>query len=196
MCEPEEFEPQEHDELAAKVFVMINEEVEAKIKSTVDDLEYSKKRNGELQGEVYKLRKELRDFESEKQKSLKEKEKEVMREIFEGFTIGDSVFYPKSKYIHETCGTCNGSGTLEALLEGKPILIKCMKNCSSGKLSKIIYSPASDVIRSVHLEKHADRKFLNCYLRNEDCKREMISLFKTMEECQTYCDENNKPKEE
>lgn len=191
---PEEYEPQEHDELAAKVFVMIKEEVVSKIKGTVEGLEYSRKRNCELQGEIYKLRQEIKNFESEKQKALKSKEKEVIRSLFGGFERGDKIFFTDHKWESKLCAKCNGEKKLTAILNGLEEKVRCPNCDGSGSIHGGYYIPKEDTIRTISLEINEHAKHYNFWLQRQDSKVGIESVFKTIEECQISCEEKNKPK--
>jgi hypothetical protein len=199
MYDNEDYEPQEHDELAVKVHELIKAEVDAKIIETVDSLAYQIKLNTEYRKTINELQAKIRNFEPDIKKALLEKEKEVKRTIFDGFVIGDKVYYAEGKKTKDIiCKVCEGKRKVAAQFNGENIEIGCPSCCNGRPWDRMIYNyePKSDVIEWLNIEMNSSNKWIKFRLSRDVDKKEPKEVFRTLEECQAYCDEMNKKEQD
>lgn len=187
------------DELSEKIHQLIEEEARAKITGTFEALEQERKNNERIRKEMSELRAKVRGFDAELNQKLREREIEVKREIFNGFHVGDKVFYPRIERHKETCTTCGGKHKVDASLgDGRLKTIDCPDCDYSGKRTiRTQHLPVEDKLRTIIVEIN-DRggKFFKMYLHKEDRERRHDEvIFRTSEECQAYCDQKNLPEE-
>jgi regulator of replication initiation timing len=124
------------DEFSHAINELIKNEVIGRMQETVEELESQTQENNSLRIKVNELQRQIRNFDSELKKALKEKELEVKREFFGGFFIGDEVYVRATKGENVDCVKCNAKGTLNVLLEGEEITVKCPK-CEGRKRNTI-----------------------------------------------------------
>jgi uncharacterized Zn-finger protein len=197
--EPSEFE--------TEINKLVQQEIENRISDTVSSLESYKNRYEKSQQELSKVRSELYTLKNNSEKQLQQALKDKEREVFTGFTSGfaphDKIWFIESKRTETTCTHCNGKYKIKVDVLGKVKEVDC-PHCSYGKVSHYTYYPMTDTISSIYFNYHrVDRNSKNSgvvlniekiYLDKLDYNKSPSQLYKTLEECQKACDEQNKPK--
>lgn len=117
------------DEVTVKISEVIKEELNNRLGSDLEELNRLRKSDKEQRNKIYELQREVKNTKEEYDQKLKtallEKQKEVQRKIFRGFTIGDKVFFIDSKHIRVPCETCQESGKLKITINEKEEKINC-----------------------------------------------------------------------
>jgi hypothetical protein len=205
----EDYEPNfEPSEFEIKVSELIKQELDNKIKETVEGLERYKALYEQQQKELYTVKGELRilKIDSEKQllQALKEKEKEVKRELSSGFTINDIVYIVDYDRHNKKCDKCNGNYKIKIEVLGKEKQVDC-PHCSSGTIYTSTAKPSKPktiswikfyLSRSEYKNKNCNSIIteVKLWLDESDYETTPDKVFRTLEECQKKCDELNKPK--
>ncbi|MDD9266004.1 hypothetical protein ACFPES_03060 [Paenibacillus sp. GCM10023248] len=189
----------EMDDFSYKMKELIDAEIDLRIGEVVKNLHNSKELNAKLYKENRELRNLLHINGHAKDNILREAMKEARREIFGGFYPGDTVYYPDYKYDRTTCATCNGKKKVTADVNGVDHTFDCPTCDGYGSKSKSYYvSSKEDRIETITLEFNRDKKAKHhrFYLQRKDSSVEQEKIFKTVEECQAWCEAKNKELEE
>lgn len=196
MWDEDEYQPQERDELTEKLRELIDTEVRKELGNKLGDYRWLQKERTRINCELSKANMKIRELENEKSKFLKEHTKTVHRELFGSYTIGDIVYYAKSKECGKvTCETCNNSRKLETKLGERSFTIDC-PDCHLSYYDRTIfeYTPERDKVNQINSRLWAggERMELEVYLDRKDGTTNGVKIFRTEEECRSYCDEMNK----
>jgi DNA-directed RNA polymerase subunit RPC12/RpoP len=207
MCDYEEmYYNSVPDEVTLKIHEIIKEEVNACLKSDLNELDRLRKLDKEKQDKIYELQREVKKIQQEYDQKLKtvllEKQKEVQRKIFKGFTMRDKVFFIDHKYEYISCSTCQSTGKLKVIINEKEEEIRCPHCGGDGKNSKwIAYIRQGEIIQVDfktwydESEKCTESKF---YIQPNDKNRDSTKvdvddIFWTEEEVIKACElRNNK----
>lgn len=197
------------DEFSMQINELIIEEINTRMKQTVEELKVYKSQSEELQKQLWDNQNEFRKFKFESDEKLKlaikEKELEVKREFGKGFTVNDTVYYIASNREERKCEKCDGRGEVEIEVLGKRTKVKC-PHCTYGKVITYDYYPKEDKIRSIKFwltrkdnwDKKSSGVFsdtnIEIWLESYDNNKKVENLYKTKEECQVACDEKNNKK--
>jgi hypothetical protein len=178
-----------NDEFSHAINELIKNEVIGRMQGTVEELESQTKENNSLRIKVNELQRQIRNFDSELKKALKEKELEVKREFFGGFFIGDEVYVRATKGENVDCVKCNAKGTLNVLLEGEEITVECPKCKGRKKEHHWIYQPKKVKLNHLKVEfSERGSKYLKYWYGSDNSTEE---VYKTEQECQAICDSKN-----
>lgn len=191
--------PQERDELFDKLRELIDAEVKKEMGVKAGDLKWLQKQRGLLNNELSEYRMKVRQLEKEKADFLKEHTKTVQRELFGGFTVGDTVYYAKSfESGRILCPTCNNTKKVEMSF-GERTFVKDCPDCP-GYFSSIVYEykPQRDKVTQINTKLWAggDKRECEIYLDRRDGSLKANDMFQTIEECQAYCDGLNAKEQE
>ena len=200
----EEFHCEPPSEFETRINKLIQEEVSVRMGDAAIDLEQLKKQAVEQKEIIKTLRTEISNLnrlkKSELEQALKEKELEIKRDFGHGFAVNDEVYFVGSKSTHVKCDKCEGRGKVNVEILGKETTVNC-PHCKSGKISNFFYEPKKDRIEAI--EFYVTRKSYNnktctgtinaeIYLAQSEFFKTPKFIYKTLEECQAVCDEQNK----
>lgn len=189
----EDFEYEFTDEFSQAINELVKNEVVGRMQGTVEELEQKKQENENLRETIKDLRRQGASYGSDLKKSLKEKELEVKRELFDGFAPGDTAYTSRYKSDSKDCEMCKGDRKAIASIEGKETKVRCPSCNGYGHISRSWLEPEQIKIRNVQMELTVDgNKYLKFFYGYD--YNETKVLFKTVEECQAYCDSKNKEK--
>ena len=183
---------------------VITKAVNDKIKTTIESLNNLKIENEALKMANSESRRKLNSLESQHKKDLerhiKETENEVERKFCGGFAINDDVYYLDHKTENSKCEKCGGIGKVELEVLGKLTKVNC-PHCNYGTIHNRTYFPKKDKISyvkfSISRRNYGDTKPNSIVTHIEyglDGKENLASaegLYKTLDECQVYCDKKN-----
>lgn len=195
MIYEDEYQPQERDELTLKLRDLVDGEVKKELSNKHADFKWLQKERERINVELSAVRMKLRGLENERSKFLKEHTKTVQRELFGGFTIGDVVYYAKSHKAGDVhCPTCNNKRKVEMTLGERSFAKEC-PDCTANYFQRTIYEhkPQRDKVTQINTKLWAggEGKELEIYLDQRDGSTKGTGIFRTIEECQAYCDELN-----
>jgi hypothetical protein len=189
-------------EFEIKMNELVRNEVNERIGQAAIDLENYIADNKKLRAANTELLLNLRQIERDNKaaltKALREKEIDVKRDIFGGFTIGDTCFFAKSDLLRHPCEKCEGKGKVSVQIAGEEKSVRC-PYCNGDKSTHTChYSPKKARIVDMRVEFRGG----NCSAKwqhfsldcNETGDYAPDDLFKTIEECQAVCDMENAPK--
>jgi hypothetical protein len=209
MCDYEEmYYDYVPDEVTVKISDVIKEELNNRLGSDLDELKRLRESDKEKQNKIYELQREVKNIKQEYDQKLKnallEKEREVKRKIFQGFTIKDKVFFIDSRYINESCPTCE-KGKIKVTINEREEKVQC-PHCN-GQGEKHIWTAyvRQGEISQVDFKTWYDEseKCTESYFyintdktdRKDSSKQNIKNIFKTEEEAVKECElRNNKEK--
>jgi len=208
MYPDEEYYEYVPDEVSLKIHEIIKEEVNASLKSNLSELSRLRKSDKEQRDKIYELQREVKNTKEEYDQKLKtallEKEREVKRKIFQGFTMRDKVFFIDSRYINEPCPTCE-KGKIKVTINGEEEKVQC-PHCN-GQGEKHIWTAyvRQGEISQVDFKTWYDEseKCTESYFyintdktdKKDSSKQNIKNIFKTEEEAIKECElRNNKEK--
>jgi len=196
---PEIYEPTEFE---ITINDLIRAEVNHKKEQLVVDLKYYKEKYEESQNLLRKANSKIWMLENEHEKkiekALKEKELEVKRGFGFGLTINDVVYYIKENCSKLSCKLCDGKGKVKVNVFNKITNADC-PYCHYGNIWHYTYFPKKDFVKSIKITiNNLGLLFNEIYLKDntDHYFTDLKDLYKTLEECQTICDEKNKIEEE
>lgn len=199
------YEPNEYEMIINEFKDKMQEVLKGEIKVYYDNIKKDnielKEQNKKLSGVNYKL---INEHKKELESALEEKELEVQRKLGLGFAVNDTVYYIDSKCTTTKCEKCNGEGKVEIEVLGKKTKVNC-PHCSYGKVYNYYYLSKEDIVRSLEFWVSREDRYYNNYtggvlkedwdikiwLDKLDNYKRREDLYKTLEECQKNCDEEN-----
>lgn len=136
---------------------------------------------------------------------------EIERKIFQGFAVGDEIYFLRGEWKYDNCLTCDGKGRVKAVINGKEEVVNCphcKKNSRNAKWIYVIHRGriiqaefriwlnGSDkcVEPSFHVEDYHNAFYPN-EIWNPDTELSINDIFLTKEEAQKECDRKNKKEE-
>ena len=167
--------------------------------------DYLRKSDKEQRDKIYELQREVKKIQEEYDKKLKtvllEKEREVKRKIFQGFTVKDKVYFTDSKNEYVPCPTCN-NGKVKVVINNKEEVIKCPHCYNYGKNSKRVSFVRQGEISQVDFktwydesDKCTESKFYIKAADGKDSSQKNISnIFLTEEDANKTCELRNQNK--
>lgn len=182
------------DEVTLKIHEIIKEEVNANLKSNLNELDRLRQSDKEQKNKIYELQREIKKIQEEYDKKLKadllEKEKEVKRNIFHGFTVGDKVYCLDYKYEYIPCLTCKETGEIQVIINHKEEEIKCPHCGGNRRNSKYVPFIHQGVISQVDFKTWHDESakctesyfYIRTNKRDNDSQKKFDQIFKTEEE--------------
>jgi hypothetical protein len=177
------------DEFSIQINELINNEVLSRTEQVSKDLEHYKKRTNELAKQLLEERQKVAGFDHKLKLALVEKAKEVTREFFGGFTVGDKVYYKAYESERKTCETCQGNKKISVQINGSDKQISCPDCNGYGAVGKSRCVPKEDKIRTARCEVSDRNKWVTYYLHRKEYEEKEV--YETLEECQAACDEVN-----
>ena len=191
------------DELSIKMNEIIKEELNGRIKGTIEEVERYKSKSDNLVADVNNLRKELREINEKHKKEIQEAIREGERKFGLGFAVNDTVYYVNFKQNSKKCERCNGNGKVELEVLGKLVKVDC-PHCQHGNVYTYEHFPVEDTItvlkfyvsrkdgndKKSPVILNANWKITAC-LQNIDDYKNISDLYKTIEECQAECERKN-----
>jgi len=208
MYPDEDFYEYVPDEITLKINEIIKEELNSRLKFGIEELNRLRQSDKDKQTKIYELQREVKKIQQEYDQKLKtvllEKEREVKRNIFQGFTMKDKVFFIDSKYIHEPCPTCI-KGKIKVMINEKEEEVQCPHcNGQGEKHMWTVYVRKGEISQVDFKTWNAYDEFEKCtevnfYInaadKGDSSKKTIDDIFKTEEEALKECElRNNKVK--
>ena len=204
------FDPEDFlESYEVKIREIMNEAVNVKIKSQLEELEQLKIDFKKVQEDYYKTRRELsevnRQHELKMKQVVKDTEFEAQRKLGLDFAVGDTAYFVKNNSTSKKCDKCN-NGKVDIEVLGVKTTATC-PFCTYGRIHTSNYQPQSGVINSIKFcisKADGPRKLpgvvhdqnTEYYLGRLDRAFRRSNIYKTLVECQAVCDAENVAAEE
>mgnify|MGYP001469116331 CR=1 FL=1 len=192
---------EEFDEYLSNISQLINEEVERRVKNAIDNYEEIVDENSKLRIENNRLTTKIMKLDDElnkaKQEYFDEGYKKAQREIFDGFSISDKVWFPIQTVETKNCGTCNGKGEINVLYNYNMMKVTCPHCKGYGRNNFITYVAEEAEIVEINCKIYKNRnneevKECSYYVKyGNGLYKEMNKLFATREECEQFIENKN-----
>jgi hypothetical protein len=191
-------------EMTQKMNEIIKEELNGRIKGTIEELARYREKSDNLVTELDALRREMRAVSEKHKTEIKEAIKEGERKVGLGFAVNDTVYFITSKSHQAKCDKCNGNNRIDIEVLGKLIKVEC-PHCSNGNVYTYEYFSKRDTITALKFYIARKDRYnknsptildadweIKALLDDFDDYKSINDLFKTIEECQAECERKNK----
>lgn len=180
------------DKFYSQLDKLMNKEVQRRVSRRISDYDRTKADNSRLDRELRQSRIEVRNLQNELQNVLKTSVQQAKQDLTGGFKVGEKIWTAAYMSDSTTCATCEGNKKVTALVAGTEMLVRCPSCNGDGYHSKSYYEPFQDEIVWIHIHINSkDAKDAKYSLRKKNQDYGINQIFKTLEDCQKYCDEHD-----
>lgn len=213
--------PSEADSIIDEATNSLRDLIKDDVKCVIDAYNKALREKDNLESDIARLNWEKQHIEEDIEVAKRDAENAKTNQIPEtyinnfvkkytgSYVPGDEVYVANHSYKSSKCPTCNGSGKVEASINGKSTIITCPKCNGYKNDSHCYYFVKKDVIETVDLKLRFDKNHVTAmqtrfsdleptYVYLQDCGglSDVSLIFRTEAEAQAKADELNKKEAE